>query len=230
MPISYKINMPVCDASPAGPVPTKRSYNLKWSKADLASYYFQSGKFLQSIVCLVSLLHCNPSCNCDSHQTIIDMYYTNIVNMLKCASSGSVPKLPFNCLKPFWSDDLDRLKTISIDMHALWRAIGSPRQGVINAARIIAKLDYKRAIKESAASFERDNADTLNRHLSDRKPNDFWKCWNAKYQRSLATPVAIGGQSDPITIANNFKDYYANIYIDSGKDRNALNDCNNNLA
>ena len=43
-------------------------------------------------------------------------------------------------------------------------------------------------------------------------------------------PVAIGGQYDPITIANNFKDYYANIYIDSGKDRNAVNEYNNNLA
>ena len=128
MPISCNITTPVYDTLPAGSVPTNRSYNLKWSKADLASYYIKSGKFLQSIVCPVSLLRCNPSCNCDSHQKIIDMYYTSIVNMLKCASSGSVPRLPFNCLKPFWSDDLDRLKTISIDMHVLWRAIGSPRR------------------------------------------------------------------------------------------------------
>ena len=73
---------------------------------------------------------------------------------LQLSSHDCVPLIPYNCLKAYWNDDLDKLKSISIDMHNLWRSIGSPRHGVMNAARLKFKLDYKQAIMRSADEFE----------------------------------------------------------------------------
>ena len=65
------------------------------------------------------------------------------------------------CQKPYWNDTLDRLKESCMDMHNLWRSIGSPKQGVVNHARLTAKLDYKRAIKQAANDFDKGHADEL---------------------------------------------------------------------
>jgi len=132
--------------------------------------------------------------------------------------------MPYNCLKPFWNDDLDRLKLISIDMHSLWRSVGSPRNGVINAARLTAKSDFKRAVKQASIDFEVNNADDLKQSLASRDKNSFWKCWNRKYQSSLITPVSVKGQNDPGIIADTFTEYFASQYVNSADDSAAMND------
>jgi hypothetical protein len=206
---------------------SKRTYRERWDKADLLSYYMRSGFLLQSIVAPVSLLKCQGGCNCTDSKTKINNYYNNIVNMLKSAASGSVPKIPVNCLKPFWNADLDRLKTISMDMHKLWRDVGSPRQGVINSARITAKLDYKNAIKKAALDFEQSNANDLNKHLLDKDSKSFWKCWNSNYRKSLTNAVSIEGEADPAIIANKLRNFYSNVYVDSANNFSAVDEFDN---
>ena len=66
------------------------------------------------------------------------------------ASLLTVPRIQFKCLKPFWSDDLDRLKEASLDMYSLWCRCGKPRSGIIDSARLKAKYDYKCAIEKAA--------------------------------------------------------------------------------
>jgi hypothetical protein len=205
----------------------KRRYKMRWDKADLLSYYTQSGSLLKSIVTPVALLHCSVGCQCDSHKLGINQYYNNIVNMLTRSTAGCVPKIPHNCLKPYWSDDLDRLKMISIDMHNLWRMVGSPRQGVINAARLTAKLDYKHAVKQAALNFEQNNVNELDNLFADKRPKDFWRCWNSKFKKSLSQPVTIEGQSDPAAIADTFKHFYANVYVDSSSNDSSVHEFNN---
>ena len=73
---------------------------------------------------------------------------------LKCAGSVCVPRIPFKCLKPFWSDELDRLKEQSIDMHKLWIQCRKPRSGIIDTTRLRAKYDYRLAILKAADDFE----------------------------------------------------------------------------
>ena len=107
------------------------------------------------------------------HRVATDHYYADIVAVLKTASAACVPWMSRNCLKPFWSEELDRLKTVSIDVHALWRQVGSPKSGVINAAQLTAKLNYKPAIKQTAAGHERNNADELNRQFAARNSKNF---------------------------------------------------------
>ena len=143
----------------------KRVYKLRWDKADLISYYYNTGVNLQSITVPSVLLHCSAGCTCSVHRNVIDDYYNTIIGMLRSSTLNCVPKIPHNCLKAFWNEDLDKLKEISIDMHNLWRYIGSPRHGVINAARLKSKFEYKQAIKRTAATYEQDNADGLNAHF-----------------------------------------------------------------
>lgn len=188
------------------------------------SYYVQTGKLLQSIVTPVALLQCATGCQCDKHKDILEMYYNSIVKILKRSASGCVPKIPVNCLKVYWNEDLDRLKKISIDMHNLWRQVGSPRDGIINQARLKAKSEYKSAIKKAATDFEQNNANDINRHFLDKDNINFWKTWNNKYKKSLSTPVSIGGENDPIVIANMFKDFYSKVYVDSAASVESMNE------
>ena len=144
------------------------------------------------------------------------------MHALQAASQISVPKIPNGSLKSFWNSDLDRLKEASVDMHKLWRTIGSPRHGIINSARLKAKLDYKKAIKLAAVQFECNNAHELYTHFIYKETSEFWKCWNTKYRKSLDKPTSVARQSDPIGIANEFKNYCSNIVIDSSKDKKAM--------
>lgn len=215
-PISLVLEILPLAGKPRGCDPPKRQYKERWDKADLSAYYSKGGILLQSIATPTSLLHCKAGCRCTDSRTCINNYYNSIVKALKTAAVGCVPKIPINSLKPFWNADLDKLKETSIDMHKLWRQVGSPKHGIINSARITAKLDYKSAIKKAAQDFEQNNASELNKHLIDKDSKSFWKCWNANYRKSLVNTNIIDGEMDPGTIANKFRDYYAKIYVDSG--------------
>ena len=95
-----------------------------------------------------------------------------------CAAKGwlcCVPDIPYNCVKPFWSDELDRLKEVNIDMHKLWIQCGRPRAGLINTTRLKAKNDYKLAYKRASADFEKMHADVISDHLLEKDSNSFWR-------------------------------------------------------
>ena len=202
----------------------KRLFKARWDRADLVAYYFNTFERLKTVIVPNCVLLCPVGCSCAEHCAAIENYYNSIVTTLQLSSHDCVPLIPYNCLKAYWNDDLDKLKSISIDMHNLWRSIGSPRHGVINAARLKSKLDYKQAIKRSAAEFEQTNADELNDHFIHKSTNNFWKCWNSKYKKSLDRPVSVAGKSDPIDIANEFKLHLSNIFVHSSDDINSVNE------
>jgi len=199
---------------------------LRWDKADLMKYYVNTSSVLQSMSVPTHLLHCNE-CNCVEHKALINVYYNMIVEALKRADSDCIPKITPKSLKPFWSPSLNKLKQISIDLHNLWRSIGSPtRNSTINAARIKAKYEYKLAIKQARLTSAQDRADEINSSLADRNPSAFWKCWNANYnigKISENSPI-IDNKSDPVEIANTFKDYFSSIYINSSDDQQSVNE------
>ena len=225
LPISceLKITTKSCDIVNDYPSYAKSVYKERWDKANLLMYYHKSGVFLQSLNVPTALLHCIDGCKCVNHKTDINTFYDSIVCMLRRSTVGCVPKIPFKCLKPFWNDDLDKLKEQSLDMHKLWRQVGSPKQGIINAARIKAKFEYKQAIKQTASEFEQNNADALHGNLSGKNYNQFWKLWNAKYKKNITTPVAVEGETNPESIANKFKQHYSNVYVNSADNVNAFN-------
>lgn len=88
-----------------------------WDKADLFSYYFETGRLLQQIKIPYSLCICSYGCSCNEHYKAIDTYYNNLVNCLKIASNTCVPKIPYVSLKSYWNEELNKYTEISIDMH-----------------------------------------------------------------------------------------------------------------
>ena len=200
-------------------------YKFRWDKADLVGYYFESGSLLQAQFVPSHLLSCGIGCQHSDHLLLINRYYENLVNCLKIASSRHVPKLPINCLKKFWNEDLSRLKQISIDMHNLWRQIGSPKTGVINNARLKSKLENKLAIKQAASNSDRKQGRELGEHLLYKDSANFWKCWNRGSQKlSHNNVMSVGGNSEPFDIAEAFRKFYSNVYVDSSADTAAMTD------
>ena len=115
-------------------------YNERWDKAHLTSYYYYTGKLLQSIAPPQKLYIARLLCVLGpNHSTLIDDSYCSIVSSLQQASAKFVPKISFKSLKAYWNSELDKLKQISLDMHKLWRSIGSPKFCVINKARLEVK-------------------------------------------------------------------------------------------
>ena len=125
----------------------------------------------------------------------------------------TIPRIPFKCLKLFWSSDLDRLKKASLYMHSLWCQCGKTRSGIINSARLKVKYDYKCAIKKTANEFESANADEISDHLQNKENNKFWRSWNNKFTNSPDAAVSVAGSSDPMAIEASYRDYYGSIYV-----------------
>ena len=111
------------------------------------TYFNTTGLLLHTINIPTHIFACAVGCDSIDHYDDITRYYNSIVDSLSRASRIIVHRIPFKCLKLFWSDDLDRLKEGSNDIHSLWCQCGKPRSGVINSARLKAKYDYKCAIK-----------------------------------------------------------------------------------
>lgn len=136
-PISLSIVYPLHDHTAQLPILSHKPGLPRWDKADLWQYYSNSSLVLQSLPVPSSLLLSCTNCDISDHCNIINEYYNNIVNALLPAAVESVPKIAPNSLKPYWDAELTNLKQISIDLHTLWRKIGSPTSNsVINAARI----------------------------------------------------------------------------------------------
>ena len=205
-------------------------YTYRWDQADLISYYSHTSSLLQSIVVPSIALLCNVDCDCNSHCNLIDKYYSDITGALQQAGHLCVPRLPNNALKPYWNDQLNKFKAASIDMHNLWRQCGSPRNGIINSARLKAKLDYKAAIIRTATEFERANADDLTDYFNTKDNKNFWKCWNKSYNQKSVNSSVIGGQTDPLAIAETFRNYFSTIFIDSKTNIDAVNEFNSKLS
>lgn len=204
--------------------PREKTMKERWDKADLVGYYFTTGSLLQSIVVPWQVLQCEAGCNCASHTSVINDYYESIVDALKVSALHCVPRTSHSNSKPYWCDRLDELKAISIDMYDLWKLVGRPRQGVINAARLKAKREFKLAIKQAAVDFERANADELYQHLSDKESRKFWKSWNTKYNNGHCENKSIGGHSNPSVVADLFKDHYSKVFVNSNQDSKAVDE------
>ena len=120
-----------------------------------------------------------------------------------------------------------RVKESSIDMHRLWILCGRPRHGTLNNTRLNAKLLYKNAVKRAALDFEQQNADEIGNYLLHKDSIQFCKCWNSRYQKSLSNAVSVAGHSDSDSIADSFKNYFSNTFINSSDDTAAYNEFKN---
>jgi len=54
---------------------------------------------------------------------------TIIIMAITAAANCTVPKIPCSSLRPFWTEELDELKSDSVFWHHMWLDAGSPSSG-----------------------------------------------------------------------------------------------------
>jgi len=95
---------------PCKVVKERRLHKVRWDKGSPTNYYRMSGELLSVI----------PTPNIDASSSKIErsasinLMYGNIVNALSKAKRLTIPRVPCNALKPFWSEHLDELTCDSI--------------------------------------------------------------------------------------------------------------------
>ena len=189
-------------------------YVWRWDKTDLAAYYEESRLQLADLVCPIdtNTCECSEHCKLSEHCNMIDVYYNDIVHCIQTAAQQTVVRIKCNSLKPYWNEELDRLKQAAISWHNIWIDAGKPQSGQLFHIKCSTKLKYKMAIRDAYLEFEDKHDDELYTHFINKRPSEFWKSWNAKFRRNINKNVVIEGCQTDRDIANKFALHFSNVY------------------
>lgn len=200
-----------------------KHYSWRWDKSDLAHYYECTDFALRDII-VPNFCDCVIGCHNVSHLDAINQYYENIVAAVHRAACTAIHRIPCNSLKPYWNEELDRLKDDSIFWHNIWLEAGRPSSGVLQHIRLSCKAKYKLALRNAYTSFEDKLSDELYTHFIKKNVPDFWKTWNAKFRKNVSRHVNINGCTNDADIASEFATHFNNVYCKSDDDDIAYND------
>jgi Reverse transcriptase (RNA-dependent DNA polymerase) len=197
--------------APAASSRTPQRLTWRWDKSVLSESYESSRVHLTSVP-RYDLDSCGEHCDNPLHRSLIDGLYHDITSALYDAAVSSVVRLPIRSLKPFWNDELDRLKEAAILWHDIWCSAGKPKSGQVFSIKCSAKLRYKLAIREPYDAFEKQHDEELYEHFLHKRQTEFWKSWNSKFRRKLSHDITIDGCHDSTDIANKFAEHFQSVY------------------
>lgn len=186
-------------------------HEFRWDKGDKSSYYIQTGNMLANVAhdftCLQHDINCiNEGCSID-----IDIYYNEIVHCLIESAAYTIPKIPANAQKHYWSDALNDLKSDSIFAHSIWKSSGRPQTGPVYEMYRNAKYKYKLAIRDAVNQFEDKFSDELLESYLNKNFSNFWHCWKKKTSSKCPRTSCVDGCNTDIDIANRFAKYFAEL-------------------
>jgi exonuclease III len=190
----------------------KKIHHLRWDKADLSAFYEQSRIYLSSINVDKGCFSCNGNCSDGTHNSTINEYYVAIIEALLQASQVTVPSIPAKSLRPFWTDELDDLKAKSVFWFRIWQDSGRPPSGTLHQIKASTQLKYKLAIRQAFVDFENRHTDELHMHFLNKSLPEFWKVWNKKFNKSVASHVSINGSVNDQQIADAFAVHFSDVF------------------
>ena len=79
--------------------------------------------------------------------------------------------------KHYWDDELNELKTKSVEANHLWIQCGRPRSGYVYHERRVARAAYKRAIRNKRRDHDLLVSNDLHDSLLSKDTEAFWKTW-----------------------------------------------------
>jgi hypothetical protein len=129
--------------------------------------------------------------------------------------------------KPFWNDELDRLKTDSLFWHDVWHSAGRPPSGALFHLKQSTHLKYKLGIRDAYAAFENKLDDRITMHWISKRPQEFWKTWHSKFTDRINSNITFPKCSTDNEVANLFAQHFSNCFCDSYSDINSYNDFHN---
>ena len=202
-------------------LPVPRAW--RWDKADLAGYYEATRVALASIKPPSVCLACELGCKSYSHQSMINKYYAAIVNALYVAAVSTIPRIKVGSNKPYWNDELDRLKADSVFWYKIWLDAGRPASGVLHYLKVSTHLKYKLAVREAYCTFEAAHDDAISSHWLNKQPQEFWKAWHAKFTKRICSRINFPNCDCDSDVANHFATHFNSVYYDSSADVEAVN-------
>lgn len=175
--------------------------DLRWDKGDIGLYYYLTGIMLPDFIP-------DKVKTCED----IELFYSRLVCGLKTAANLSIPTIPKNVLKHYWSANLDALKYESVRTHRAWLDNGKPRIGLLFDNMQQAKRKYKFAVKDAIEQYENRFSDELYNNLLNKDMPSFWKIWNVKNSDNKSVlSSCIDNLSDDLSIASCFKHKFSNV-------------------
>jgi len=72
---------------------------------------------------------CGEHRSCDVQCCMIDTFYNDIISSIHTAALHTIVRITSNSQKPYWNDELDRLKQTAIARYEIWVAAGKPQSG-----------------------------------------------------------------------------------------------------
>ena len=104
---------------------------------------FQS---LSNIALPTEALLCSGQKSAD-HHNCLQRYYSKFFTGLDIAAKQCIRRVKVGVRKHWWAPDLDEFKQQCIDICNLWRYIGCPRNGLVNAERLRCKYKLNRQLR-----------------------------------------------------------------------------------
>ena len=114
---------------------------------------------------------------------------------------------------PRWNDNIRELRERSILWHNIWKASGSPRQGLVFDIRKTTRTRYHHAVKLAKKRGKTDECNNIAMAYLEKNDQDFWQMVNKKKSKSNCQVVKIDEASDPQSIAETFADKYDTYVI-----------------
>ena len=207
--LSHRANLPTASKK-------VKQYSWRWDKSDLVYYYQCTYNNLNALK-VPNGCGCGVKCSCSSHD-IINSYYENIVAALHDAARTSIKRMPHHSLKPFWNEELDKLKHDSIFWHNLWTEAGRPSSGVLQSIRLSCKARYKLGLRNAYSQFENSLSDEMCHHFMNKRIPEFWKTWNANFKKNISKKININGHINDVDVANEFAAHFKRVFSSSGDD------------
>ena len=153
LPIMMKISVPI-STSILKPKPSPPAASLKWDKLPKAEISAYTSRLSTNVAVLNSLRRparptsCSAGCVCtdETCRYFIQQDYDDLISCIKNADVA-LPRHKPGVKKDWWTNELSRLKSQSIEIHKLWVAEGKPKQGPTHMEYLRVRSAYKRAIR-----------------------------------------------------------------------------------
>ena len=158
--------------------------------------------------------HCTTHCNDTGHLLGLEKYYTDILNSIVKADQ-TLPRRKYGIGKPYWSPELDELKSKSYDAFCLWKSSGSPLSGPIYQEKVATHLQYKRVLRRSKNANAENLSDELSDSLLKSDTCTFWRKYKRASSGLVPSATIISGSADDNEIVGVFTDTFSGIYAES---------------
>ena len=181
---------------------------FRWDKADISSYYSQTGSYLSPIL---ERLNCDWQSLCyDDRKTLIENVYNDVVDAMVTSANSYIPRCRRNFFKFWWDEELRIFKEASVNSDKLWKEAGRPGSGPIFRDRQSCRLRYRQSIKEHQKAATLSYTNDLHDALLHKDGPRFWKSWRSKFELTFNCEQ-VDGCVDPSTIAGKFQQHFSGL-------------------